>query len=269
MASFRRKPEGGFTFEVQQEIGEDLGWGFEAEAFARGVIDALRDGVDVVRCIVKQVCLTRKQAADPAIGIFDAALFPGAVRIAEEGSDSKGVAQFVMQGELGAVVLRQSTAQRRWQARQPLVQLLGGWFGLAAGRLGEEHEAGGPFLCDEDGLAISAEQHVVGFPVAWLTAGIDVERAFFHGNTVFYVLHGAAALLSSVAAFELAARQVVAPAVVLGSADLGVDEAVDGFVADGDGGLLPSEPAGDLLGGPAASEAGEDGVAQCVVAFQA
>lgn len=105
--------------------------------------------------------------------------------------------------------------------------------------------------------------------MARLAAGIDVERAFFDGDPVFYVLHGAAALAATVATFGLGARREVPPAVILGSADLGVDEAVDGFVADGDGGFLLSEPAGDLLGGPAALEAGEDQGAQGFVALQA
>lgn len=254
---------------MQQEIGEDLGWGFEAEALSRGIIEALSDGDDELRRIVKQVCLTRKQAADASVGIFDAAFFPGAVRIAEECFDTKGVAQFVVQGELGSIVVGEGASERRRQPRQPLVQLLGGWLGFAAGWFGEQHEAGGAFLSDEDGLAVSAEQHVVGFPVAWLTACIDVERAFFYGNAVFYMLDGAAALLASTAAFGLGAWQVVSPSVVLSSADLCVDEAVDGFMADGDGRLLLSEPACDLLGGPAALEAGEDGVAQRGVVFEA
>jgi hypothetical protein len=36
---------GGFTFEVQQELGEYLGWGFESKAFSWRVVNAARDSV--------------------------------------------------------------------------------------------------------------------------------------------------------------------------------------------------------------------------------
>jgi len=53
---------------------------------------------------VEQVCSTRQEASDTTVGIFDAALLPRAVRIAEAGVDAERFAQLVMKGELGAVV---------------------------------------------------------------------------------------------------------------------------------------------------------------------
>ena len=69
--------------------------------------------------------------------------------------------------------------------------------------------------------------------MAGLAACVDVKWAFCDGNPVFYMLDGTAALAASVAAAGLFAGQIVPPVLVLGSADLGVDEAVDGFMADG------------------------------------
>jgi len=71
------------------------------------------------------------------------------------------------------------------------------------------------------------------------------------------------------ATLVLGAGQVVAPGAVVGAADLGVDEAVDALMADGERGLLLLEAAGDLFRGPTVLEAIEDELAQLGVAFQA
>ena len=49
---------------------------------------------------------------------------------------------------------------------------------------------------------------------------------------------------------------------------MGIDEAIDAFMADAQGGLVALEPAGDLFGRPAAFQAVEDEAAQFAVAFQ-
>src|SRR4051794_10910665 len=77
-----------------------------------------------------------------------------------------------------------------------------------------------------------------------------------------------AALLDP-AALELAAQQVSAPATVVGALQLGVDEAIDGLVADDSAAVLACEAAGDLLGRPTVGEMVEDLLAQCLVAFEA
>ena len=102
---------------MQQVSGEYLGWGFEAKAFSWCVVMLQSDGVDVVCRALAQVCFARKQAAEAAIGVFDAAFLPRAVRIAKVCIDPERIPQFVMVGEFGAVVLGQSTAQLRWQRR--------------------------------------------------------------------------------------------------------------------------------------------------------
>jgi hypothetical protein len=89
-------------------------------------------------------------------------------------------------------------------------------------------------------LAVATEQQIVGFPVARLPAGVDVKRAFCNGYAVFYVLNGATSLAAPIAAFELGARQIVPPVVVLGAADQGVDEAIDALMTDGGCCLLRS-----------------------------
>src|SRR3981189_3959723 len=71
------------------------------------------------------------------------------------------------------------------------------------------------------------------------------------------------------AALVLGSGQVVAPGAIVGAPDLGVDEAVDALMADGGSSLLLLEPAGDLLGRPAARQAVEHEGAQRGIAFQA
>jgi len=63
------------------------------------------DGVDLLRRALEQICSTRQKSSDPAVGVFDAALLPRAVRIAEVGVDAECIAQFVVKSEFGAIVL--------------------------------------------------------------------------------------------------------------------------------------------------------------------
>jgi len=56
--------------------------------------------------------------------------------------------------------------------------------------------------------------------------------------------------------------------VVAGAPDLGIDEAVDGFMADGGTVRLARHAAGDLLGRPALGEVAEHEAAQRRVAFE-
>jgi hypothetical protein len=78
----------------------------------------------------------------------------------------------------------------------------------------------------------------------------------------------ASAFFASASAFGLGSGEIVPPSVVLGAGDLGVEEAIDGLVADAGLCLLAGEAAGDLLGRPTLLEAVEDGLAQDGVSFE-
>jgi hypothetical protein len=121
----------------------------------------------------------------------------------------------------------------------------------------------------EHGLAVFGEQHEVGFPVARDFAIGGIGRPFRYGNPAIDEACGTAAPSAAQAALALAARQIAAPAVVLGADDLRVDEAVDALVADHLAASLAGEPAGDLLGRPAFGQALTDGAAQVGLAFEA
>jgi len=67
-----------------------------------------------------KVCLARQEAAHPADGILDPAFLPWCIGITEERLDAEAV-EFMMVGELGAVVEGDGPPQRLGQAcEQPL-----------------------------------------------------------------------------------------------------------------------------------------------------
>src|SRR5258705_3946491 len=92
---------------------------------------------------------------------------------------------------------------------------------------------------------------------------------FSHGNPALNELCGAAAAAPAQPALALGARQIAAPAVVLGASNLGVDEAIDALVANHPATSLACEPTGDLLGRPTTGKVLKNGAAQGGLAFEA
>ena len=109
----------------------------------------------------------------------------------------------------------------------------------------------------EDGLAVGAEEHEVGFPVA---GGLAVGGGWAVGEgAAVRDQGGGAAMCATAATFALTLGQVVAPLIGLGAGNLSVEEPVDGLGSeDGVPGLLCPAP-GDLLGRPALLEVSQDG----------
>ena len=105
---------------------------------------------------------------------------------------------------------------------------LGGFVGWPGG----QQDPRVPFMHGQDGLTVFGKQDEVGFPMAGGLAIGGGMRPFGQGNTAFDEGCGAAASSAAEPALALAARQIAAPAIVLGAGDLGVDEAVDALVAD-------------------------------------
>ena len=87
-------------------------------------------------------------------------------------------------------------------------------------------------MSNQNGLTILGKQHQIGFPVTWLSALVDVGRALIDGDTPLDAIHRAPAFATAPTALAFPPRQVVPPAVVLGAADLGVDEPIDRLIAD-------------------------------------
>jgi hypothetical protein len=251
-----------------QHFGEGLGRGPEVKAFSRRIVVGADQGVEAPVWKRGEVGLAREEAAHSTDGVLDAALLPGGIGITEERLDGKPM-ELLMARELGAVVEGDGLPQLWRQAGEEPEEMARDTSGGLVWWPGCEQQSGLPFVDGEDRLAVFGEQHEVGFPVSWGLAVGRRRRPFCHGNTAFYEGRGAAAAATSEAALALAAGQIEAPVVVLGTDDLGVDEAVDAFVADHRLARFASQPTRHLFGGPAACEPPEHGAAQGGVAFQA
>lgn len=154
----------------------------------------------------------------------------------------------MMQGELGAVVESNGLAQGRGQGLEDLQEALEDGLSGLVGLAGESEKARGALVSGEKSLAVFAEEHEVGFPVAGKGAVVGHRRAIVNRDAVLDVVNGTASALAEAAAARLVARQETVPVILLGGAM--VDEAVDGLVADQGLAFEVTETAGDLLGGP-------------------
>jgi hypothetical protein len=127
------------------------------------------------------------QAAD---GIFHAALLPGAMGIAEEGLDAKVFVKPVMLGEFGSVVEADGFTHRLWKSAELTGDGRSGEDSLSIDRVLNDVEAGLPFVQNQQPLAVSGEQHEVGFPVARRLAAFDLGGPFGDGRRCLMKLAG-------------------------------------------------------------------------------
>src|SRR5665213_429020 len=187
------------------EFGEYLGWGLEAEAFSGCVVIALSASAQVFVTEAWEDCLAGQMAPQAADGVLDPALLPGRPDIAEIGLDAEFVGQLVVEGELGAVVESDGAAQRRGDAGELGEQACHQGFGGFADLSGEQDEAAGALVDEEDRLAVRAEGHEVGLPMSGGAAigdvGADGDRL-----PAGHQLSRAAAALGEAAAAGFAAR---------------------------------------------------------------
>jgi len=241
-----------------QRFQEDLGGGLEVQAFSWCVVVEPGEVSDLRGREGGEIGLSRQSASQSSDGIFDATLLPGGMGIAEEGLEPEVALQAVMRGELGAVVEGDGLAQAAWQSGEKRLDSGGDRFGSLVWLTQDGERPGRSFVEREDRLAVGAEEHEVGFPMAGLSTVGGIGRPQSKRNAVFDVLGGAAAASATEASFAFATRQVEAPRVILGACDLGGDEAIDGFMADDDAAVLAREAPRDLLRRPAVAQAIED-----------
>lgn len=182
--------------------------------------------------------------------------------VAEVGPDAESFVDLVVAGELGSVVDGEASPHPLWQGPEHIGETLGGGFGQTVWRADQGGHPRGPLVQHEGLLAILREQHEVGFPVAGLKAIGGGGGTFVDGYPMLDVQGGAAALARSPAALELGPGQITALGEVVGAPDLGVDEAIDGLVADHRLAQLSFQPAGDLNRRPAPRQSGQHLLAQ-------
>ncbi len=146
----------GFTFEVQQLVVKNLGGRLIAEAVTRRIIIGLDH---VCKAFVRergQVGFAGQGPAQAADGVFDPALLPGRMRIAEEGLQTEGM-EGVMLGEFRAVIEGNGLAPGGRQGGQQGCDGVGDGGGGFAGGPGGEEQAGVAFMQGQDGLAVEPE----------------------------------------------------------------------------------------------------------------
>ena len=265
--SSRRKPGGGFTFEVQQLFNEDLSGGVEVKTLSGSIVIDCDEVIELAVVNGGEIGLSGKKSACTSDGVFDAALLPGRMRVAEVGLESKVVEQKVAR-ELCAVVKGDGLAERLGHKLQNLPELACDEVcRLVGGSLGNE-DTRSSLMQGEDGLPVFGEQHEIGFPMSGNGAGVNDGGTLSDGHPLLNEVCGASALMSAKATLGLGAGQIVAPGIVVVAGDLGIDEAVDGLVADEATAVLQPEPAGHLFGRQAIAEAFENQRAKLAFAFK-
>ena len=110
----------------------------------------------------------------------------------------------------------------------------------------------------EDALAVSLEQHQVRLSVPRSPAVICLLGTMGQGEAVLDERGGPASPAPAPTPFRLAPGQETAPVVILGAADLGIDEPVNAFVGSDRAPQVKGEAAGHLVGGQAPLQPGDD-----------
>ena len=118
-------------------------------------------------------------------------------------------------------------------------------------------------------LLVDPEQHQVTLPMTRRLAVVGFLWAFGEGTPQVDEAGRTPALSPAPATFRFGSGQILAPGVVLGACDLGVDEPVDGLVRNHRGSMLMGKPASDLLWRPTLCEPGQHTVTQAAIAVEA
>ena len=123
---------------MQQLIIENLGWGSEVKAFSWGMIVGLKEREQASFGNRGKVGFSRQASAHPTDGVFNAALLPRSVGIAEKGSHRQPMEPVVV-SELGAVIERDRLT-KGWRQRGEQMTQLGSHRGRSLIRLAREHQ---------------------------------------------------------------------------------------------------------------------------------
>ena len=216
---------------MQHLVVKDFCWGEESETLSRSVVVGLDELSKALVGESSEVRLARKDATHSAYGVFYSTFLPGRVGIAEEGLDAQFV-ELVMEGELGSVVESDSLTPCRGQGSQHLTHGVGDRQGSLARWPQSDQEAGVALVEGQYCLPISAEEHQVGLPVAWVAAISGALGTV--GNRPSHSHEGGwtAPFAASPAPPRLGPGQVVAPAVVLLTSHLAVNEPIDALMGD-------------------------------------
>src|SRR6476659_10860530 len=120
---------------------------------------------------------------------------------------------------------------------------------------------------NQHGLTIFRKQHQIPFPVARLSALMNISRTLLDRHAFRDAVNHSATFTSTPTSFAFAPRQVVSPAIVLSPPDLSIDKPIDGLIADNPT-VLSLEPASDLGWRPASPQSVQNLLLQCGISQQ-
>ena len=229
-----------------------LVWCLEAEAFSRGEIGGEDDVLDFLVGHLVNIDLTWQPAPQSTIGVFDSALLPGGVSIAEPGGHGAHAPQQGMPGEGRVIIESDGLAQRGFDAgedRQHDRDGLGG--GLSGEPRGECH-AGFALMENEHGPHALADDEVA-LPMTGFGSGVDILGPFVDGDAILDRISRRPRSAGTTA--FVAAREITPQ--LLGFLGGAIDESVDRLAANASqtAFIFSFQPARDLLGRPAFREA--------------
>src|SRR5262245_36509168 len=117
-------------------------------------------------------------------------------------------------------------------------------------------------MSSQNCLTIFSKQHQVRFPMTGLSALVDVNWPPIDRYSVLDMIHRATTFASTPTPLALGSGKVMAPAVVLGAADLRVDEPIDRFITDQRAFVFLFQASGNLSWRPTLCQAFEHGFLQ-------
>ena len=109
-------------------------------------------------------------------------------------------------------------------------------------------------MSDQNSLAVLGKQHQIPFPMTCLSPLVDVGRAPIDRHPLLDVIHRTSAFVPTPAPLAFSTGQIVPPAIVLGAANLRVDESIDRLMADHRTSLFLFQSSGNLGRRPTLSQ---------------
>lgn len=224
-----RRRGAGFTFEVQQFLPKYFGGSSEVQTFSGSIVVGLDQLGEALRGDFRQIGLSRQHPSHPSDGVLDTAFLPGGVGIAEESLDIERM-EFVVQGELSAIVESDGLSPLGWQRCEDLGYRLGDRRSALSGRSNRDQEARMTLVQGENRLAVNCKQHQVSFPMSRCSTIIHDFGAITDRASVRYERCRTTALATPPTTFRLRSREVVTPGKVTGTRQLCINEAIDSLM---------------------------------------
>src|SRR5260370_24729799 len=145
--------------------------------------------------------------------------------IAEEGLDAVGFVEPVLLRDLSAVVEADGFEHRLRKLAESTGDGTSGEDSISIDRVVNHAEAGLSFVENKQSLAISGEQHEVGFPMARRLAAFDLCGSFSDRAPLFDKAGRAPAWAASTPSSQLMTRQQAVPVILLRPTV--IDETID------------------------------------------